>query len=53
MAGGVVEGPVQVHLVGGAGDTEGVGIVPTQGNEERALSGQAWMGTEREREREM
>lgn len=32
MAGGVIEGPVEVDLVTGAGDAQWIGIVPTEGD---------------------
>lgn len=48
MAGGVIEGPVQVDFVTGASDAQWTGIVPTEGNEEGALSGWAWINTQRE-----
>lgn len=47
MAGGVIEGPVQVDFVTGAGDAQWVGIVTTEGDQERALSGWAWVERER------
>lgn len=43
MAGSVIEGPVQVDFVTGAGDAQWAGIVTTKGNQERALSGRAWL----------
>lgn len=41
VARGVIEGPVQVDFVDGAGDAEWAGIVPTEGDQQRALSGRA------------
>lgn len=41
VACGVIEGPVQVDFVDGAGDAEWAGIVPTEGDQQRALSGRA------------
>lgn len=49
VAGGVIEGPVQVDFVIGAGDAQWAGVVSTEGNQERALSGWPW---ERETERD-
>lgn len=43
MAGSVIEGPVQVDFVIGAGDAQWAGVVTTEGNQERALSGWAWV----------
>lgn len=51
MAGGVIKGPVQVDFVSGAGDAQWVRIVTTEGNQERALSGWAWVEVERDRDR--
>ena len=39
MAGSVIKGPVQVDFVVGAGDAQRTGVIPTEGDEERALSG--------------
>lgn len=44
MAGGVVEGPVQVDLVAGAGDAQRAGVVAAEGDEQRALPGRTCSG---------
>lgn len=48
MACGVIEGPVQVDFVNGAGDAQRAGVVPTESDQQRALSGWACVekGTE-------
>lgn len=48
MAGSVIEGPMQVDFVVGAGNAEWAGIVSTEGNQKRTLSGWAWVGKERD-----
>lgn len=47
MAGSVIEGPVQVDFVTGAADAQWAGIVTTEGNQERTLSGWAWVEREK------
>lgn len=47
MAGGVVEGPVQVDLVAGAGDAQRAGVVPTEGDEQGTLPGRTCGGEQR------
>lgn len=42
MAGGVIKRPVQVDFVTGARDAQRTGIITTEGNKERALSGWTW-----------
>lgn len=42
----MVEGPVQIDSVTGAGDAQWVRIITTEGNEKRALSGWAWIERE-------
>lgn len=41
MAGSVIEGPVQVDFVTGAGDAQRAGIITTECDQQRALSGWA------------
>lgn len=43
VAGGVVEGPVQVDFVTGAGDAERAGVVPTKCDQKRTLPWRTWI----------
>lgn len=52
MAGGVVEGPVQVDLVAGAGDAQRAGVVAAEGDEQGALPGRTCSGEQRKRTHE-
>lgn len=52
MAGGVVEGPVQVDLVAGAGDAQWAGVVAAEGDEQGALPGRTCSGEQRKRNHE-
>lgn len=47
MAGGVVEGPVQVDFVAGAGDAQRAGVVTAEGDEQGALPGRTCSGEQR------
>lgn len=47
MAGRVIKRPVQVDFVTGAGDAQRVGVVTAEGNQERTLSGRAWVEREK------
>lgn len=52
MAGGVVEGPVQVDLVVGTGDAQRAGVVAAECDEQRALPGRPCSGEQRKQTHE-